>query len=177
MNTSVSRFIGADTKADFKHLLEFGAWLICGSFLFLISRKLVWGRDETLLNAPMVLFAAIPYCLFYIAERVALFRTHHTNKLLAFSAFVPMWTASLLAFVILRGSMASNFYEDTIYASTNVGPGRYLILSAVYVAFGFLFVLCIDKLPSARRLTALSAKFAACALAIALFYVGVFLIP
>jgi hypothetical protein len=161
------------------HLLGALCAIIAGALLFFASRRLAWGRDQAYSDWPLWLIAALPYVIYFAAIWSAAIRFADFVKK---SDFLPIWTVSLLAFVVMRTSALSRLYEPGIYDNTVVGIARYSIISAVYICFAFLTVtawrLLFDRHIEymGTVVGSIAARLAGIVVAFVLFCAGVFLI-
>lgn len=159
-----------------RQLLGAGCAVVAGSLLFFASRRLAWGRDQSFADWPLWLLAVAPYLVYYGAVK-----SSSSSRLAEFvrkSDFLAIWTVSLLAFVLMRASSLARLYEPGIYEATVMGIGRYAIISAVYICFGFLAVtawrLMVGRSPETRIFVA--SRVVALLVAFILFCSGIFLI-
>jgi len=150
---------------------------IAGFLLFLASRKLVWGRDESLISASVWMLAVAPYLLYLVGRRIAA-----SAALRAFNFegadFLAIWTCSLLIFVIARWTGFGDLFEDPIYDTFVPGPTRYGLLSTIYIALGFAVVLLARLLVSGKAKTMASSvqRTASYIVGVVLFLCSIFLI-
>jgi hypothetical protein len=122
---------------------------VSGVLLFLVCRKLVWGRDESLTNAWIWLFALAPYFVYFFAR----YGWSAPAGLRSGSApadprsgwdtdFISIWTCSLLLLAAGRWASWADFFEDPIYDTFPPGLLRYAILSVTYTFLAFIVVTC-----------------------------------
>jgi hypothetical protein len=111
---------------------------VVGTLLFVASRKLVWGRQESAVEPFLWLLAVAPYVAYYGAG--VFVRSQRLADFLRATDFPAVWTASLLVFVVMRGTSLARFYEDAVYAAFDPGLVRYAILSVIYIGLGFAAV-------------------------------------
>jgi hypothetical protein len=113
---------------------------VSGCLLFLVCRKLVWGRDESLTNVWVWLFALAPYFVYFLA--------HYRRSAPADSGsgwdidFISIWTCSLLLFAAGRWASWADFFEQPIYDTFPPGLLRYALLSITYTGLAFIVVTC-----------------------------------
>jgi hypothetical protein len=122
-----------------RQIIALAGVVLLGSVLFVISRKLVWGREEALTGWARWSLALLPYAAYFCARKYS----SSSDRLLMLvkrTDFLVIWTVSLLAFVIMRGSMIAPLYESPIYNVTDPTLLRYAMLSAIYVGFASISV-------------------------------------
>jgi hypothetical protein len=120
-------------------LFALAAVAIVGCLLFIMSRKLAWGRDEPLTGWLRWSFAALPYVIYFTARQFASL-SQRMLTLVKQTDFLPIWTLSLLLFVTMRGSTVAPIYESQIYRATEPDFLRYAILSGIYVGSAAILV-------------------------------------
>jgi hypothetical protein len=150
-----------------------------GTLLFLASRKLTWGRDQSLADWPLWVIAALPYLAYFAAVK---FSAERFSELVRRSDFLAVWTVSLFSFVLMRSSSLAHLYESNIYESTVAGTTRYAIISAVYTLFGYLTVTAwrltfgVRQKTGALSLNYIGVQALGLLVAFILFCTGIFLI-
>src|SRR4051794_5306389 len=103
------------SPGSMRRIAGFCCALIAGCLLFIASRRLTWGRDQSLADWPLWVVAALPYLAYFGATRLAVKRFADLVKQ---SDFLPVWTVSLIAFVAMRASSLAHLYEPGIYDAT-----------------------------------------------------------
>jgi hypothetical protein len=119
-------------------LFTLGGVAVGGCLLFIMSRKLAWGRHEPLTGWLRWSFAVLPYVIYFTARQFA--SSQRILTLVKQTDFLPIWTLSLLLFVAMRGSTIAPIYESQIYRATEPDFLRYAILSGIYVGFAAIVV-------------------------------------
>jgi hypothetical protein len=122
-----------------RQILALGTIALFGCVLFVVSRKLAWGREESLTGWLRWSLALFPYIAYVIVRQFSRLWPR-LLELVKRSDFLPIWTISLLVFVLMRGSMIAPLYEAPIYDTTNPSFARYAILSALYIASATIIV-------------------------------------
>ena len=145
-----------------------------GCLLFAASRKLVWGREESLAEVGLWALAILPYAGYFFVMKFA----PSSRAAVESADFLAIWTSSLLAFVLLRITSLSKFYENSIYDTFGPGTLRYLVLFAIYIGLGFVAVVAWRFLRT--RFDSLGGvliqRLVSFFLGVALFLSGIFLI-
>src|SRR5437773_2774592 len=90
-----------------RKVLGAGCAIVAGTLLFLASRKLTWGRDQSLADWPLLVIAAFPYLAYFAAITLSADRF---SELVKRSDFLSVWTVSLLSFVLMRSSSLAHLY-------------------------------------------------------------------
>jgi len=148
---------------------------LAGGVLLFASRRLAWGRDQSLADWPLWIIAIVPYCTYFGITRYSALRL---AALVKQSDFLWIWAISLIAFVVMRSSSLSRLYENGIYDTIIEGIWRYASISAIYVGFGFLAVTSWRLLfgPYHHDPGSMLARALGVLVAFVLFCSGVFLI-
>jgi hypothetical protein len=122
---------------------------VSGCLLFLVCRKLVWGREESLTNVWVWLFAIAPYFGYFLVH----YGRFAPANLRSGSApadpgsswdidFISIWTCSLLLLAAGRWASSADFFEEPIYDMLAPGLLRYALLSVTYTGLAFVVVTC-----------------------------------
>jgi hypothetical protein len=150
---------------------------VFGTVLFALSRKIVWGRDESLEVLWVWVLALIPYALYVLAVELP-GSSDRRMRFVRESDFVSIWTVSLLLFVFLRTTGLADIYEDRIYGATEPGAYRYWTLSIIYIGLGFCVVTAwrLTRTHRARTAQLVAAHATSFVAGVLLFCMGVFLI-
>uniref|UniRef100_Q07PN8 Uncharacterized protein n=1 Tax=Rhodopseudomonas palustris (strain BisA53) TaxID=316055 RepID=Q07PN8_RHOP5 len=158
-----------------RHLLGVFAVVAVGCVLFAASRKLVWGREESLSDLSLWTLAALPYAVYF---GLSLSTSNRAVALLKSADFLAIWTFSLLAFVFLRATSLATIFEFGIYDSFGPGIVRYSLLSMIYFGLGYLAVALwrVTRPHLGKAIDIFATRAISLVAGAALFCCGVFLI-
>jgi hypothetical protein len=126
-------------RSHARQIFALGSVVLVGCVLFVISRKLVWGREESVTRWLVWTLALLPYFVYFVAREFSSWFQRLVG-IVKRTDFLPIWTISLLSFVVMRGSTLASWYENPIYDATSADLTRYAAISAIYVGFAFATV-------------------------------------
>ncbi len=171
-STSIEVDISA-YRHDFRHFLAFAIATAVGSVLFALTRKLVWGRHESLTEMGLWLLALLPYVTYFVARRLKVM-----SGVMASVDFIEIWTIALFAFVILHVTSLSIYYETAITEFFGLGIGSYFALSMLYVGIAYFIVTLWRTLRThaSSTLSLFASRAVGAVVGVFLFCISVFVI-
>lgn len=178
MSTTSGDFLARDDQHGIRRMLASVTLAVFGCLLFAASRKLVWGRNESLADIWLWALAALPYAMFFAGRQLGA-TSRDALAFLKSADFLAIWTVSLLTFVILRATGFSDLFEDSIYSLLRPGAARYAVLSVIYIGLGWTIVTASRMIGTRTRTYpphSIGPRAASFLASILLFFAGIFAI-
>lgn len=121
--------------------MGFCAAVMSGAVLYVVSRKLTWGVDESIWSSPLWTLAFVPYWLGILLGQII---PSHEPVVARYLRSSIVWTVSLALYVVAHATTLSRFIDEPVYASFGLSSLSFVMLTSIYVTVSLVLACAAD---------------------------------